>query len=93
MLVQGKRPAVVVSNDLFNKYAGMAILCPVTNTNKQFPLHIELDSRTKTTGVVLCEHIKAVDINARKYKRIESVPEDLLHEIVDTVFSEIEILN
>ena len=28
----GFRPAVVVSNDVFNRNAKLAILCPITNT-------------------------------------------------------------
>jgi len=54
-------------------------------------LHIPLDNRTITTGIVLCEHIKALDLNARSYKIIEHIPDDLLEEIIATVFSEIEI--
>ncbi|MCD7777284.1 MAG: type II toxin-antitoxin system PemK/MazF family toxin [Clostridiales bacterium] len=39
----GYRPAVVVSNNDFNKYTKMALVCPITNTNNSFPLHIPLD--------------------------------------------------
>ena len=55
----GYRPAVVISNDIFNEKARLSIVCPITNTNNDFPLHVPLDTRTKTTGVILCEHIKA----------------------------------
>jgi len=68
----------------------MTIVCPITNTQRPFPLHIPLDDRTKTTGVVLCEHIKALDLNSRTYKIIERVPDDILEEIIATVFSQIE---
>ena len=86
----GYRPAVVISNDFFNGKTNMTILCPITNTNKPFPLHIPLDNRTTTTGVVLCEHVKALDINARSYTIVESIPDDLLNRIITTVFSQIE---
>jgi mRNA interferase MazF len=86
----GYRPAVVISNDFFNSKVNLTIVCPIANTKKPFPLHIPLDSRTITTGVVLCEHIKALDLNARSYKVIERIPDDLLEEIIATVFSEIE---
>ncbi|WP_313346788.1 type II toxin-antitoxin system PemK/MazF family toxin [Sedimentibacter sp.] len=86
----GYRPAVVVSNDFFNSKVNMTIVCPITNTQRPFPLHIPLDDRTKTTGVVLCEHIKSLDLNSRTYKRIERVPDDILEEIIATVFSQIE---
>ncbi|WP_312699614.1 type II toxin-antitoxin system PemK/MazF family toxin [Sedimentibacter sp.] len=84
------RPAVVVSNDFFNSKVNMTIVCPITNTQRPFPLHIPLDNRTVTTGVVLCEHIKALDLNSRTYKIIERIPDDILEEIISTVFSQIE---
>lgn len=33
----GYRPAVVVSNNFFNKVTNMTIVCPITNTNKEYP--------------------------------------------------------
>ena len=29
---KGRRPALVVSKDLFNRSTGLAIVCPLTNT-------------------------------------------------------------
>jgi len=31
---QGRRPALVVSNDTFNKHTGLAMVCPLTNTHR-----------------------------------------------------------
>ena len=86
----GYRPAVVISNRFFNKKTNLAILCPITNTDNKFPLHIPLDNRTQTTGVVLCEHVKTVDLNARPYTVVEKIPADILLKVIDIVFSEIE---
>ncbi|WP_392889788.1 type II toxin-antitoxin system PemK/MazF family toxin [Eubacterium limosum] len=89
----GYRPGLVVSNDFFNQKTSMTIVCPITNTNNKFPLHVPLDSRTKTTGVVLCEQLKALDVEARGYRFVEMVPGDILENVIDIVFSEIEILD
>lgn len=89
----GYRPALIVSNDIFNEKTKMALVCPITNTNNEFPLHVPLDGRTITTGVVLCEHIRAMDLNARKFQMIEQIPNDLLKRIVDILYAEIEILH
>ena len=86
----GYRPAVVVSNNFFNQKTNLSIVCPITNTNNLFPLHIPLDDRTKTTGVILCEHIKSLDLNSRTYQVVEQLPSDILQEVIDVVFSEIE---
>ncbi len=86
----GYRPAVVISNNIFNEKTKLSIVCPITNTNNHFPLHIPLDDRTKTTGVILCEHIKALDLNSRTYQVIEDLPKDILQNVIDVVYSEIE---
>ncbi len=36
----GRRPALVVSNDLFNRHTGLAIVCPITNTRRGYPFHV-----------------------------------------------------
>jgi len=87
----GYRPAVVISNNTFNERTNLTIVCPITNNVRPFPLHVPLDERTQTTGVVLCQHIKALDLNARNFSVVERLPDDLLAEVVSTVFSEIEI--
>ena len=67
-----------------------AIICPITNTNNKFPLHIPLDNRTQTTGVILCEHVKALDLNARPHTVVEQLPKEILTKVINVVFSEIE---
>lgn len=86
----GYRPAVIISNDFFNAKTNLAIVCPVTNTDNKFPLHIPLQGKTKTTGVILCEHVKTLDLTARQYSFVEKLPKDLLKQVIDIVFSEIE---
>ena len=89
---RGRRPAVVISNATYNKFSKMLMLCPITNTNKKHPFHIELDSRTKTTGVILCDQAKMLDVEARNAEFVERLPEDKLAETVDLVYSFIELL-
>ena len=89
---KGLRPAVVISNNEFIRRTGLAIVCPVTNTDNQFPLHVPLDKRTSTTGVILCEHIRTLDIRSRQAKKVEKLPEDLLKRVIDVVTAEVEIV-
>lgn len=87
----GYRPALVVSNDTFNQRTNLTLVCPITNTNNHFPLHILLDDRTNTTGVILCEHIRALDLQNRQYQYLEDIPQDILEDVVNIIFSEVEI--
>jgi mRNA interferase MazF len=88
---KGRRPALVVSNETFNNFSKLAIVCPITSTDKNYPFHVKLDKRTKTTGVILCDQTRTLDINARNYEFIETVPEDILFDIVDIINGFIEI--
>lgn len=87
----GRRPAVVISNNMFNRFSKMLMVCPITNTNKKHPFHVELDSRTKTTGVILCDQAKMLDLGARNASFAEKLPDDLLNEAVDMIYSFIEM--
>ena len=88
----GYRPALVISNNTYNNRTKMAIVCPITNTSKEFPLHVELDERVDTTGVILCEHVRAMDIYERGYKYIEKLPKDLLKKVSEIIGFEIEVV-
>jgi len=81
----GKRPALVVSSDTFNSLGGMVLVCPITSKDKNHPLDIRLDDRTRTKGVVLCRQIRCLDINNRGFSYIEIIPDDILEEIKDIV--------
>jgi len=80
---KGHRPALVVSNNIFNNYTGIAVVCPITRTNRGFPLHVSLDERTATTGVIMCEQAKSLDIKARKAVYKEKAPADIVKEVAD----------
>lgn len=84
------RPAVVISNYIFNNKTKLVIVCPITNTDYKVHLHIPLDKRTKTNGVILCEHVKSLDLRNRKYEVIENLPQDILENIINIIYAEIE---
>lgn len=83
----GKRPALVVSNDILNQHSSLAMVCPITNTNKHHPFHIELDERTQTTGVILCDQAKMLDVTARHAQFKEKCPQDIWNDVKDLIIS------
>ena len=50
---RGRRLALIVSNYLFNKHTGLAIACPITNTNRNFPFHIPLEKKSSLSGYIM----------------------------------------
>lgn len=82
---KGHRPALVVSNNTFNKRTRIAIVCPITNTERHFPLHIPLGEKTSFTGVVMCEQVKSLDVTARNAVFREKAPPDIVEEVLDVI--------
>ena len=82
---KGRRPALVISKDAFNKGTGMAICCPITNTDRRVPFHVPLTGRTSLTGFVMCEQVKSLDFRSRRMKLIERAPQDVLEDVLAIV--------
>jgi mRNA interferase MazF len=77
---KGRRPALVVSNDLFNQHTGLCIVCPITSTRRDFPFHVAIPPDQSVAGFVMVELVKSVDFNARGAKRIGRAPQPVLDE-------------
>jgi len=78
---KGRRPALIISNEVFNKALGLAIACPITNTDRNFPFHIKLEAKN-LKGFIMTEQIKSIDFNARKVKFVKKVNEDTLNQVL-----------
>lgn len=79
---RGRRPALVVSNDLFNRHTGLCIACPITSTIRDYPFHVAIPEGQNVSGVVMVEQVKSIDYSARQVKRIGVAPESLLEEVL-----------
>lgn len=79
---KGRRPALVISNTLFNQHTGLAIVCPITNTNRNFPFHVTVPKGSSLKGFIMVEQVKSVDFKKRKIKYVEKSSEDILNEVL-----------
>jgi mRNA-degrading endonuclease toxin of MazEF toxin-antitoxin module len=86
---QGKRPVVVISPGKFNRVTGVPVILPVTtggNFARTAGFAVSLmGAGTKTTGVVRCDQPRALDLRARGAKRLESIPEHVIDEVLSKV--------
>lgn len=78
----GFRPAIVISNNVFNINTKMVIVCPITSNTKEFPTHYKLEDTENVYGSVLCEHIRSIDYEFRNLKFIESATENDLLSVI-----------
>jgi mRNA interferase MazF len=79
---KGRRPALVVSNTLFNSRTGLAIVCPLTNTDRRFPFHVAVVNDSNVTGFVMVEQVKSIDFRARKAKRMGRASDNVLDDVL-----------
>ncbi len=79
---KGRRPAFVISNRLFNKHTGLAIVCPVTNTDRKFPFHVMVPENTGLSGFIMVEQVKSVDYKQRNIKFIEKAESETINEVL-----------
>ena len=78
---KGRRPAVIVSNKVFNQHLGLAFACPITNTKRDFPFHIRVESEN-ITGYIMAEQMKSIDYNLRDIKFIEKANQKTMSKIL-----------
>ena len=82
---KGRRPALVVSNDLFNRHTGLAIVCPVTNTDRSYPFHLPIPSGSSLTGFVMVEQVKSVDFAMRRAKFVQRAANVFVENVLDLI--------
>ncbi|MFO7888243.1 MAG: type II toxin-antitoxin system PemK/MazF family toxin [Eubacteriales bacterium] len=87
---KGKKPALIISNNTYNNFLNIALVCPITRTDRKFPLHVSLDNDLNTKGFIMCEQVKALDIKARNAVYFERVSKEIIDEVVDIVIGFIE---
>ncbi len=75
---RGWRPALVLSSRLFSEATGLAMVCPITNTDRRFALHLPLPDGLVSTGVVMVDQVRSLDFRHRRVKFVEKAPAELL---------------
>jgi len=79
---RSRRSALVVGNTLFNEHTGLAIVCPLTKTDRRFPFHVAVEDESSITGFVMVEQVKSIDFTARKATRMGKASEKLIEEVL-----------
>lgn len=85
---RGRRPVLVISNDDFNELCGgMVKVLPITSRMRKFPLHLEVPDGLPIHGMVKLEQERTLDIDARNWEEVCSVPEYFLDKILKVVLA------
>ena len=78
----GRRPALVVSNDLFQRATGLCVVCPITRTERQHPFHVVIPDGHGVEGFVLVDQIRSVDGRARGVRRLGRAPDAVVDQVL-----------
>ena len=79
---RGHRPALVISNDLFNSHTGLAIVCPITNTDRHYPFHLAVPASSSVVGFVMVEQVNSVDHARRGARFVEPAPAAFVDDVL-----------
>jgi mRNA-degrading endonuclease toxin of MazEF toxin-antitoxin module len=83
---RGQRPVLIVSPEPFNRVTRVPVVLPITSGGSfartagfAVPL---AGAGTKTTGIVRCDQPRALDLGARGGKKLESIPDAIMGEVL-----------
>ena len=83
---KGRRPVLIVSPEAFNRVTGVPVVLPITSGGSfartaGFAVSLAR-AGTRTTGVVRCDQPRALDLGARGGKKLETVPDAVMDEVL-----------
>ena len=57
----GRRPALVLSPEAYNRKTGLALICPATRKVKGYPFEVLLPDLGAVQGVALTDQLRSLD--------------------------------
>ena len=91
---KGRRPVLVISPNAFNQVTQVPVVLPITsggNFARTAGFAVSLaGAGTKTTGVVRCDQPRALDLSARHGRKLETVPDAIMDEVLAKVATILE---
>lgn len=83
----GSRPVLVVSPVEFNEVTKLPVVLPITN-GSEFARRLGFAvpvTGIKTTGIVRCDQPRVIDLAARHGRKIDTLPESIMDEVLAKV--------
>ena len=85
----GKRPVIIIQNDVGNYYSPTVIVAAVTSRffkKRALPTHVPLDNEElEKNSLALLEQIRTID-KSRLIRKIGRVPKETMEEIDQAIF-------
>lgn len=79
---RGRRPALVLSPQAYNRKVGLALMCPITSQVKGYPFEVPLPDGLPVAGAVLADQVKSLDWGVRQTVRIGVIPGQIVAQVL-----------
>ncbi len=99
-----ERPALVLSEEIYNRRLWLAIMCPITTSRKPYradldvpiPPGVEIRSKDLTRiieldGVIQADHIKSLDWWERRARYAGDMPDETVVQVLQIVATLVKI--
>ncbi|HLF98708.1 MAG TPA: endoribonuclease MazF [Methylococcaceae bacterium] len=77
----GRRPALVLSPQNYNRKVGLALLCPISSQVKGYPFEVLLPENLQIQGAVLSDQVKSLDWRSRDVRQICAAPASIIAQV------------
>ncbi|CAN5813363.1 endoribonuclease MazF [soil metagenome] len=77
----GRRPGIVLTTMAYHERSRLAVVCPIASRERGWPMEVRLPPGLPIEGVVLVDHVRSVDREARKMEVVGIAPAEVLDEI------------
>lgn len=78
----GRRPAICLSPQSYNRKSGLAIFCPITSKVKGYPFEAPIHAKA-ISGVVLADQLRSLDWRQRNFEFIASASDEQLRLVLE----------
>jgi mRNA interferase MazF len=78
----GRRPALVISPNIYNHKVGLIVVCPITTKVKNYPFEVKIPDSLTISGVVLADQVKSLDYRTREAEFVCKIPSETLAEVI-----------
>lgn len=76
---------LIVSKNAFIRATDVFHVCPLLEKHPDGPLHIAVEGKEKTRGIVICEQMKLIDPSARGCIKVDRLPYDNIMNVSDAI--------
>ena len=88
----GRRPALVLSPQIYNRSSNIAVLCPITSKSKGYPYEVAIPAGLAVRGIILADQMKSLDWKQRQAAYLCAMPFDVLEDVFEKLLTLIDPL-